>query len=64
MKAKTYNATTKWWHYDTYVAKLICKHRFKAALRALFKGQIKLEWLIRADKKRKGLYIRGEKKDL
>ena len=50
--------------YDTYTVQAPCKNRFKTALTALFKGKILLTWLVRSDKKRKGLYIRGEKKDL
>ena len=50
--------------YDTYMLQMPCRNRFTVALRALFKGKILLTWLVRSDKKRKGLYIRGEKKDL
>ena len=61
--------TTKTWtgivyRYDTYMAQMPCRNRFTVALRALFKGKILLTWLVRSDKKRKGIYIKGEKKDL
>jgi len=52
------------YRYDTYMLQMPCRNRFTVALRALFKGKILLTWLVRSDKKRKGLYIRGEKKDL
>jgi len=50
--------------YDTYMLQMPCRNRFKTAFKVLFKGKILLTWLVRSDKKRKGLYIRGEKKDL
>jgi len=50
--------------YDAYVHPIPIKHRLRIALRILFKGVMNLEWMVRADKKRKGLYIKGEKKDL
>ena len=52
------------YRYDTYMAQMPCRNRFTVALRALFKGKINLEWLVRPDKKRKGIYIKGEKKGL
>ena len=50
--------------YDTYMLQMPCRNRFTVALRALFKGKILLTWLVRSDKKRKGIYIKGEKKGL
>lgn len=51
-----------WTRHDTYETELECKNRFLTAFNALFKGKIKISWSVPATQKRKGLYLKGERK--
>ena len=55
--------TSNWYRNDSYQATLKCKNRFVTAWRALFKGEVKLEWVVSSEIKDKRLHITGKLND-
>lgn len=53
-----FGATT-WVRHDTYKATLVCRNRFKTALRALLYGHVEAVWEVPATKKDKRFHLKG-----